>query len=390
MGKKTILFVHQSSELYGSDKTLFYLAKSISETPKFNVLVVLPEKGPLKDLLEENNIEVIISPIVKVSRQMFAFKSLILLPFKIVIALIKLKKALRGTRVDIIHSNTMAVLVGAFYSKLFGIKHVWHIHEIIEKPKLVKKYFPVLVNFFSYRVVYNSETTNTFFTKGHKKLIEKSTTILNGLDRNREITPSQSIKNIKKQLFGAHENDVIIGLVGRINKWKGHNLLLDSFENLTHRYDNIKLVFVGSSPPGQNMFVENLTKRIVEKNLLNTCIIVPFQTEIWKIYDSLDIAIVPSTEPEPFGLVALEAMLSRKAVIASNHGGVKEIVIHDKTGFLFEPNNMNELTAFLEELITDKTKRVEFGQEGEKRAKQKFSLDAYVKEFIKLYSSILK
>jgi glycosyltransferase involved in cell wall biosynthesis len=388
MNKKTILFIHQSSELYGSDKTLFFLAKSISESPRFNVLVVLPDNGPLKNLLEESNIEVIISPVVKVSRQMFSFKGITLLPFQILRALIKLRKLLRGIRVDIIHSNTMAVLVGAFYSKLYSIKHVWHIHEIIEKPKLVKEYFPALVNTFSNRVVYNSETTNRFFTKENRKLIEKSITILNGVDRNQELTGPSIIKNTKLQLFNASDNDCVIGLVGRINKWKGHNLLLDAFGDLTNKHKYIKLVFVGSAPPGQENFVEDLKARIAEKKLVDKCVVLPFQNEIWEIYDSLDISVVPSTEPEPFGLVAVEAMLSRKAVIASNHGGVVEIVKHGKTGFLFEPNNKTELVAFLELLITDKKKSIQFGSEGEKRAKEKFSLDAYVEEFTKLYLSI--
>ncbi|WP_435412470.1 glycosyltransferase family 4 protein [Psychroserpens mesophilus] len=388
MSKKTILFIHQSSELYGSDKTLFYLAKCINENPQFNAIVVLPHDGPLKKLLEENAIKVLTTPIVKVSRSMFNFKNILLLPFTIVSSVWKLRKSLKNVKIDIIHSNTVAVLVGAFYSKIYNIKHIWHIHEIIEKPKPVKLAYPVLMHYFSNKVVYNSEATKSFYNNENKKLIKKSNTILNGLDRDQQITPLHVKMSIKKERFKANENDIIIGLVGRINKRKGHNLLLNSFENLLTKYDNIKLVFVGSAPPGQDFIVDDLQNLIAEKNLKSKCIILPFQTNIWRIYDSMDIVVVPSTEPESFGLVALEAMLSSKAVIASNHGGIREIVRHNKTGFLFEPGNMNELMAFLEVLITDKAKCIEFGQEGEKRAKEKFSLYGYMEEFTKLYSGI--
>ncbi|MBR9846116.1 MAG: glycosyltransferase family 4 protein, partial [Algicola sp.] len=300
----------------------------------------------------------------------------------------KLRQSLKGVKVDIIHSNTVAVLVGAFYSKIYSIKHIWHIHEIIEKPKPVKLAYPVLMHSFSNMVVYNSEATKSFYNNENKKLIKKSSTILNGLDRDQQITPPHVQSRIKKELFEANENDIIIGLVGRINKRKGHNLLLSAFENLTTRYDNIKLVFVGSAPPGQDFIVDDLQNLIAEKRLKSKCIILPFQTNIWRIYDSIDIIVVPSTEPESFGLVALEAMLSSKAVIASNHGGIREIVRHNETGFLFEPTNMNALITFLEVLITDKEKRIEFGQEGEKRAKETFSLHGYMEEFTKLYSGI--
>jgi len=61
--------------------------------------------------------------------------------------------------------------------------------------------------------------------------------------------------------------------------------------------------------------------------------IIPFQKEISKFWQSIDIAVVPSIEPEPFGLVAVEAMLANKPVIASNHGGLTEIIINNYNGF---------------------------------------------------------
>ena len=57
-------------------------------------------------------------------------------------------------------------------------------------------------------------------------------------------------------------------------------------------------------------------------------------TYMASIWDSIDIAVVPSTEPEPFGLVALEAMLAKKPVIAAKHGGLTEIIDENKTGFI--------------------------------------------------------
>ncbi|WP_370477432.1 glycosyltransferase family 4 protein [Tamlana flava] len=386
--KRTLLFVHQSSELYGSDKTLFYLAKSVNENINFNVIVVIPDEGPLKRLLEENHIEVIISSVVKVSREMFSFWNIVSLPFNIVSSIIKLNKNLKGRKIDIIHSNTLAVLVGGFYSKVYGIRHIWHIHEIIERPKLVKVIYPIIVNFFSDYVVYNSQASKRFFSKGNKSLEKKSITILNGLDREKSASSDEEIKNIRSSLFKVEEDDIVIGLVGRINKWKGHSLLLGSFGELVGKYKNIKLVFVGSVAPKQEILIKNLKAIIEEKDLNKKCKIIPFQNDIWKIWDSIDIAVVPSIEPEPFGLVAVEAMLAEKPVIASSHGGVKEIVVHNKTGFLFEPNNSGELCIFLEKMITDKNKIAEFGINGKNRAEEKFSLNSYSKKFIELYSNI--
>ena len=71
----TILIIHQSAELYGSDKTLLLLLKHIDKT-KFYPVVVLPNEGILKDELEKENIEVVIAPVLKLSRKMFTPKNI--------------------------------------------------------------------------------------------------------------------------------------------------------------------------------------------------------------------------------------------------------------------------------------------------------------------------
>ena len=91
----------------------------------------------------------------------------------------------------------------------------------------------------------------------------------------------------------------------------------------------------------------------------------------------MDIVTVPSTEPEPFGLVTLEAMLSKKPVIASNHGGLSEIIIDNNTGFLFSPNNSEDLYLKTERLIKDKNKRNNFGKNGFDRVNTVFTPETY-------------
>lgn len=382
---KTILYIHQSSELYGSDKTLFYLAKEVNNLDDFKVILVLPNEGPLKDLLEENNIQVIISPIIKVSRSMFTIINLLLLPLNIITSINTLNKKLKGIKIDIVHSNTLAVLLGAFYSKRYKIRHIWHVHEIIKKPKLISFLFPVLVDLFSDKVIFNSKASKEFLCQKRNVLEEKSIVVLNGINRDKDFTTIQEVKQIREQLFFAENDDIVLGLVGRINKWKGHNLLLNVFKDLKSEFKNIKLVFVGSPPPNQTHHLTSLENKVNEYYLENDCVLIPFQDNIWTIWDSIDVAVVPSTEPEPFGLVALEAMLAKKPVIAANHGGLVEITNHDQTGYLFEPNSETSLKNALRKIILDTTKAKNFGKKGYQRALDCFSLKQYVSNIIKIY-----
>ncbi|BAO75581.1 glycosyltransferase family 4 protein [Winogradskyella sp. PG-2] len=385
---KTILYIHQSSELYGSDKALYYLVNKINLNPDFNAIVILPEKGPLKNLLEKNNIRVIVFPVIKVSRNFFKLKKIITLPFLIAKTTKKLRKILEDENIDIIHSNTLAVLLGAFYSKRYKLKHVWHVHEIIKKPKIVSVFYPLLVGNFSNKVVYNSRASKEFLSKNNNKLIGKSVINLNGMDRTEPIISVSNQNKIRKQLFDAKESDIVMALVGRISKWKGQKLLLNSFNELREKHNNLKLVFVGSAPPNQEYLVDELQSQIDNYNLNDSCKIIPFQENIWSIWDSIDFAVVPSTEPEPFGLVALEAMLAKIPVIAASHGGLKEIVLDNHTGYFFSPNNSEALCTSIEKLIANKDNLDYFGINGFNRATSHFSIKRHVEKFIEIYDSV--
>jgi glycosyltransferase involved in cell wall biosynthesis len=381
---KTILYIHQSAELYGSDKTLLYLANGINIQPGFNVIVVLPNDGPLKNKLEEHNIKVIISPIIKVSRSMFTLKGIAMLPLTIIYSVNKLKKALKGVKIDLVHSNTLAVMVGAFFAKRYRIKHIWHVHEIIEKPKLASDVFPFLVDVFSSKAVFNSMASKTFLCSKRPSLESKSHIILNGLDRENVVTSATEIEAIRTNLFKAEKKDVVLGLVGRINKWKGQQLLLEAFKNIKPEFANLKLAFIGSAPPNQEHFIQELQGKMEQYQVEKDCKIIPFQNNIWSIWDSIDIAVVASTEPEPFGLVAIEAMLAKKPVIAANHGGLVEIVLPE-TGYLFTPNDLNSLQETIKLALTNKEQVENFKQKGYERAINHFSLQTYVNHFVALY-----
>jgi glycosyltransferase involved in cell wall biosynthesis len=88
-------------------------------------------------------------------------------------------------------------------------------------------------------------------------------------------------------------------------------------------------------------------------------------------------------------MVVIEAMLAKKPVIASNHGGPTEIVVQNETGILFKPNNHNSLSDALEELIKDEQLRKLYGENGFSRVNNTFSLENHVNHFEKIFKELL-
>jgi len=376
----TILFVHQSAELYGSDKTLLLLLKHIDKT-KFYPVVVLPNDGPLKIELEKENIKVVIAPVLKLYRKMFTPKNILKFIKDIKKGVEVLDALNKQHYFDIVYSNTLAVLLGMIYANKRKIKHLWHVHEIIESPKLFSKLFFLLLNLkCNTKIVYNSISTKNFWGQ-NQDIIKKSSVVLNGIETPQYFLSTEEINEFRKNNFNSNSNEIVIALIGRISRWKGQMILLKAFYNLTLIKTNIKLVFVGSPPPNQEWFLEELNIKIKEYKLIDSVVIVPFQNDIHKVWQSIDIAVVPSIEPEPFGLVAVEAMMANKPVIASNHGGLSEIILNNKTGFLVNPNDENQLLEAISKLIKNPSLRIEFGKNGYERAIKEFSIEKHVNQF---------
>ena len=384
---KNILFIHQSAELYGSDKTLLLLLKNLDKN-KFKPIVLLPFDGPLKEALENENIEVVIAPVLKLYRKLFTPKNLIGF-FKDIKAAFKIVNKLhKKYQFTLIYSNTLAVLLGIMFAWKNNIKHLWHVHEIIEKPSLFKKAFVGLLSLKSNtHIVYNSQATKVFWEL-NKSIINKGVVIWNGIEINTPESSTSELFDIRKNLFLAQPNEIILALVGRISRWKGQMILLDAFNNLVQKNENIKLVFVGAPPPNQEKFQEDLEERITSFQLNDKVLIIPFQNEIHKIWQAIDIAVVPSTEPEPFGMVAIEAMLAHKPIVASNHGGLTEIIENNATGFLVTPNSVQDLVIALEKLIQNELLRKEMGEKGYLRVTTAFSVGQYVDSFEKFFEKI--
>ena len=387
---KTILVIHQSAELYGSDKTMLYFLSELDKT-KYLPIIVLPFDGPLKIELEKNNIKVVIAPVLKLYRKMFTPKNI----FKFI------KEYYKGTKIlnalnkeykfDLVYTHTLAALIGILFAKKRNIKHLWHVQEIIAKPKVFNFLFKKILSLdCNHKVVYDSIATMNFWIENNLKLTEKSEAVWNGIEtKNSKSFTDAELNEVRENYFFATNNEIVIALVGRINSWKGQQLLLQSFETVIEKHKNIKLVYLGSAPPNQPIFETELRNKIKEYNLESNVILIPFQKEIEKFWNSIDIAVVPSTEPEPFGMVVIEAMLAKKPVIASNHGGPTEIVVENETGLLFEPNNHNSLSDALEKLIQDEQLRKLYGANGFKRVHNTFSLENHVNHFEKIFEELL-
>lgn len=383
---KTVLFVHQSAEMYGSDKVLLYLVVGLRDHGVHPV-VLLPEQGPLLDALQAAGIEAHIAPVAKLDRRTLSVKGLLRLPLTLLRSIQTIDRVVKGSEVDLVYSNTLAVLGSAVWALFRRKPHVWHVHEILLSPTIVRRGFPLMTRLLADRAICNSSMTLKWLLDEQPKLASKSVVIWNGQGPR----PQRNVPAVQalRQRLGLGENQLLVSLVGRINRWKGQSLLIEVAGLLAERgHSHVHFLIVGSAFAGHEGLVDELQAKISRSGVSRNVHILSFTSDIWSVWDATDIAVVPSTEPEPFGMVAIEAMASSCPVVVAAHGGLLDIVEDGVSGLHFKPGDATDFANQLERLVSSVALRESLGQQGCIRQKQFFTLQTQVERTALLIESM--
>lgn len=197
--------------------------------------------------------------------------------------------------------------------------------------------------------------------------------IYNGIDSHFLASP-KAVSDIKRKTYQ-------LLFVGRVRAEKGILVLLKALDLLLHEEGGIgnkeKPLSLHIFGDGDKVYMNDLQSFLRERQLTSVVTfhgIVP-QDELIEQYDHADMLLVPSLWQEPFGLVALEAMARGLPVIASQTGGLAEIITHEVNGLLVEPGNERELALAMRELLSDAGKRARLGQAGRATVQEHFTIE---------------
>jgi L-malate glycosyltransferase len=209
---------------------------------------------------------------------------------------------------------------------------------------------------------------------------EKVLLVNNGVPIPTSVDPKE-VEQLKSEL-GISEGDFVIGSVGRVyNEVKRFSDILEALK-ISDR-SNFKFLLVGDGPD-----LKKLKEMAINLQLGKHFIPVGYQENPDLYYHVMDVFCLPSAH-EGFGLVAAEAMLHHLPVIASNVGGLANVVVDEETGFLIPVHSPNAISNKLEILYSEKGIRERMGKSGYIRAKENYTSERYCLEIENLYLSLL-
>jgi len=196
-------------------------------------------------------------------------------------------------------------------------------------------------------------------------------------------------KEARKKLeeeFNLSSQKIIISLIGRIQMGKGQDIAINAYKLMRNK-NKCVLLIIGAPTFDKDKEFMNYLKEIAkdEKNIIFT----GARSDIPLIMKGSDIILHTSRFPESFGIVVVEGMISKKPVVASFLGGPSEIIENGKDGFLFNPENVKELSNLMDLLVENPDLREKIALQGYKKAKTKFTASVSIKNLEEIISKYL-
>jgi glycosyltransferase involved in cell wall biosynthesis len=297
--------------------------------------------------------------------------------------IMRLKKILKEYNIRLIYcADNLSKLIGGIAGKMAEIKVVAHCHDDFKEDslgKIMRIFYLLLLD----KILTVSDKVRRFFTvKG--EISPKAITVYNGI--NADYYNPQSIDNGIRGELGLDSKTFVIGSIGVLEKDKGQKYLLEAISLLKSKgIDDIVCLICGVGPE------ETYLKGIVEKmGLASEVLFLGFRNDIPRILKILDVLVITSLTIESFSMVAAEAMAMRVPVIATNIGGLPEVIEDRKTGILVPQGDTNALLNALEYLIKNSDMRKEMGEEGRKRVLKYFTIQENVRRTEEIFLHLIK
>ena len=291
---------------------------------------------------------------------------------------------------DLLVANTVrAASYCALASRFKRVRFVWHMRDFWlseTRPRWI------LADALGKRTLSRAASlviANSVATARHLPHSGKLQVVLNGIEVGK-FNPSPDAGREFRHRFNIPLDSQLVGMAGRMRPWKGQERFLHMARQVRTVAPDTHFVLVGGDPFNTDAHYErDLIRLARDLSISDRVTFTGHLDDVRPALAAMHIFVHPG-DPEPFGLVNLEAMASGKPVVAFDHGALPEIVLQGETGILVPPKDPAHLAQAVIDLLKDPHRRSEMGQRGRQRACSHFRIQDTVAKTAQLYGRLLQ
>jgi len=308
-----VLIVHPSDELYGADKVILEVVAALPVTCVVEVWLPKDVNYPghlLSKALVEQGVDVRFVHLPVLRRSYARARYLPVLAWRFLVTGVSLLRH----RPRLVYVNTAALAPVLPLARLTRARTLLHLHELLDDGQA-----RAITPFFRYaqRIVSVSAAVQQSLPR---VAASRSTVVHNGFDLPTPVALPAG-------------PPIRFLVASRWNAWKGHEALLAAWDLVES--ESVELVVLGAPPPnGEKVDVPTIVAGLRHPETVS---VLGETSDVRAVIDGVHVVIVPSTRPDPLPTIAIEATAAGRPVIASNSGGLPEIVSDQVTGWLVHP-----------------------------------------------------
>ena len=294
--------------------------------------MVLPDHGELAAVLRDGGVEVMVRPLAVLRRSVMSPRGVSRVAASWAADAGGLGRVARRRGVELVHTNTSVTLGGAAVARIAGVPHVWHVREIYAG---FERWFP------AYRRLLLTADVLPCVSVATCEQFDAdpaAITVHDGL----AVPPGRAERGAARAALGLPPDAFVVAVLGRISGWKGQDVAVRALAQLP---DDAVLLIAGEPWRGEERHLRELRWLAHAHNLADRVVHAGFVEDVSLVYGAADVIAVPSKQPDPLPNAALEAAASGCCVVASNHGGLPEIIRDGETGILVAPGDPTALAA---------------------------------------------
>ncbi|MFC5405015.1 glycosyltransferase family 4 protein [Cohnella soli] len=382
---KNLLFVQPyASQVGGVDSVLLQLIEGL-DRKRYRSFVLLTEPTPYASKYETLGATVLYGPLAvfgKPTDAGYYFRNL----YKLAQSLRHIRRLAKEHRIDLIHSHKMEAIGANIIGKALGIPTVQTVHELPRKPLVAYKFVAYLNHLFNDKVIVLCERSKIMF-RWFSGESAKLTKIYNGIADQSEGGDLRPIGFDLGRELGLAPDDRLAITVARLSPMKGLEYLIEAAALLKEESPEIKFVIVGDVAFAHEApYKEKLARSIRDAGLEGQVFMLGLRRDVPSLLAQCDALVVPSVY-DIFPTVILEAMSSGLPVVATDVGGIPEMV-RQGTGLLTVPESGEALKEALEQLFSADYKAM--GTAGRAVFLREFTREKYVSRTAELYEELFR
>lgn len=383
-----VIYIDHSPKFSGAEKVLLNLLALIKKSGAgYAPVLVCPAGSDIVEYFEREGVEIDAAEMKWFTRKagLGEMLSYALSVFSFSAALVR---KIRKHEAAIVQANTfISALYALMPAMITGRPLVWYMYDILEVD-LFNKLFVRLAGFGAHTIICASGAVK-------KRLLEfgvdgkKCVVIHNSILEQESGGGVPKAGNVRAGL-GVPEGSPLVGMIGQITSWKGQAVFVESVPAVLREFPSARFVVVGDTMSQYDREYKESVERLIEKEgLKDRVILAGFRKDIPAVMGSLDIVVHASIRPDALPTVILEAMFMEKPVVATDVGGVPEIIDDGRSGFVVPPGDPAAMAEAVLKLLRDKALRENMGRQGKRVLLERFRAEDYLQRVTGVYGKIL-